>query len=112
MCRSPREGTDDNVAENLGEARIAGFPKRPPPSDAGNGSHDAPVVTEFVDVSLEFDDQGRLHMSAEYLDTSRDVRQMVEMSLEVAGGLRPEEVEEQRQHLQELDFPRLSQPEF
>ena len=73
--------------EVLGEARIEGFPRREP---AG----------QPVDVNLNFDKQGRLHMKAIYANTGQEVG----MSLEVAGGLREEQVHQWRNHLKKVGF--------
>jgi hypothetical protein len=107
------QGDTDDIAaaEILGEAQIQGFPPRSTPSTASRDPKLPPVVTEFVDVSLEFDEQGRLQMSAEYQDTATNTRQKVHMTLDVVGGLQPEEVEVQRRHMQDVAFLKLFKPE-
>jgi len=79
--------TDLALAEHLGTGRITGIPQ---------GEADR----KPVDVTLEFDDQGRLHIHAVYVPRNKKM----EFSLEVPGGLREEEVEEHRRFLQETGF--------
>lgn len=81
------DADDADLAEVLGEASIEGFPRNEP---AG----------QPVDVLMEFDRQGRLHMKAIYANTGQEVQ----MSLEVAGGLREEEVRQQHEHLKKVGF--------
>jgi len=60
-----------------------------------------------VDVTMEFDDQGRLHIRALYVPA----RQEMAMILEIPGGLQPAEVEEHRRYLEDTGFlPRRDQP--
>ncbi len=81
------DAEDVDLVEVLGEVSIEGFPRNEP---AG----------QPVDVNLQFDRQGRLHMKAIYANTGQEVR----MSLEVAGGLREEEVRQQHDHLKKVGF--------
>jgi molecular chaperone DnaK len=83
------QGDSDDVelVEVLGQASIQGFPRNEP---AG----------QPVDVNLEFDKQGRLHMKAIYANTGQDVS----MTLDVAGGLCESEVVEQHSHLKNVGF--------
>ncbi len=106
------DAEDLAAAEILGEARITGFPPRPPEPASSADRLTSPMLTEFVDVTLEFDEQGRLHMSADYLDSSRNARQTAQMTLQVAGGLRPEQVQEEQRRLELVDFPRLQKSEY
>lgn len=82
------------LAEVLGTGRIEGFPPNEP---AG----------QPVDVSLEFDVQGRLHIRALYVNTGREM----EWSLDIPGGLRSEEVREHREFLQKAGFLRVYSPD-
>jgi len=81
------DSEDVDLVEVLGEARIEGFPRREP---AG----------QPVDVNLAFDKQGRLHMNAIYANTGQEVG----MTLEVAGGLHEEQVNQFRNHLKKVGF--------
>lgn len=81
------DSEDIELVEVLGQACIEGFPRREP---AG----------QPVDVNLEFDKQGRLHMKAIYANTGQEVR----MSLEVEGGLCEEDVIQQHTHLRKVGF--------
>jgi molecular chaperone DnaK len=73
---------DVELAEALGIGRIEGIP---PGQPAGSP----------VDVTMEFDDQGRLHTRAVYVPTGQSMR----VSLEVQGGLRGDEVQSYRDML-------------
>ena len=79
--------TDLTLAEHLGTGKITGI--RPNEPDR-----------QPVDVTMEFDDQGRLHIHALYVPRNQDM----EMSLEIPGGLCQEEVEEHRRFLEETGF--------
>jgi len=81
------DSADADLVEVLGEVVIEGFPRHEPPGQP-------------VDVTMQFDATGRLHMHAVYANTGQDVS----VSLEVAGGLREEEVQEQREHLKKVGF--------
>ena len=81
------DSEDVDLVEVLGQASIEGFPRNEP---AG----------QPVDVNLEFDKQGRLHMKAIYANTGHEVQ----MSLEVTGGLCEEEVIQQHTHLKKVGF--------
>lgn len=81
------DADDAELAEVLGEARIEGLPCHEP---AG----------QPVDVEMDFDSQGRLHMKAIYANTGHEVQ----MSLDVAEGLREEEVRQQHEHLIQVGF--------
>ncbi|MCY2986901.1 MAG: Hsp70 family protein [Planctomycetota bacterium] len=74
---------DSELAEVLGQGRIAGFPPGDPPGQA-------------VDVTMRFDEFGRLHIRAVYVRTSQEMQ----LSLEIPGGLKAGEVERQREHLE------------
>jgi molecular chaperone DnaK (HSP70) len=75
------------LAELLGRGKIKGLPGDEP---AG----------QPVELSMAFDQQGRLHIRALYVPR----RQEMEMTLDVAGGLRPEEVAGQRRLLEQTGF--------
>jgi molecular chaperone DnaK (HSP70) len=80
--------TDDlAVAEELGIGRIEALPRGEPEGQP-------------VDVTLQFDQQGRLHIHARYVPTD----QRMEMSLEIPGGLKEEEVEAHRHFLETTGF--------
>jgi len=79
--------TDLTLAEYLGTGRITGIPPNEPDRQP-------------VDVTMEFDDQGRLHIHALYVPRNQDM----EMSLEIPGGLCQEEVEDHRRFLEETGF--------
>lgn len=81
------DSEDADLAEMLGEVAIEGFPRNEP---AG----------QPVDVTMEFDQQGRLQMRAVYANTGQEVQ----TSLEVAGGLHEEQVAEQHAHLKNIGF--------
>ncbi|MFC1597014.1 Hsp70 family protein [Planctomycetota bacterium] len=74
--------TDLPLAEHLGTCRITGLPP-----DASSG--------EPVDVTMGFDEQGRLYVRASYGPSSQELV----TALDVSDGLRPEEVEEHRRVL-------------
>jgi len=75
------------LAERLGTGRIHGVP----PSEPDN---------QPVDVTMRFDEQGRLEISAMYVPR----RQKMAMTLEIPGGLREEEVCDHRRYLAETAF--------
>jgi molecular chaperone DnaK len=79
--------TDIELAEVVGQGRIEGFPLGEPSGQP-------------VDVIMHFDDTGRLHIRAVYSKTGQQLR----MDLEIPNGLRPEEVERQRELLQNTPF--------
>lgn len=76
--------TDPNAAESVGIGKICGLPDNEPQGRP-------------VDVTMQFDAQGRLHVRAVYVSTGQEM----EMSLEIAGGLQPEEVREHRRFLEQ-----------
>ncbi len=78
---------DVALAEHLGTSKIDGLPAGEPDGQP-------------VDVTMQFDNQGRLHIHALYLPTD----QRMEMSLEIPGGLCEEEVEEHRRFLEQTGF--------
>lgn len=78
---------DLTVAELLGTGKIEGLPPNEPEGRP-------------VDVTMQFDDQGRLRVHAVYVLTG----QQMQMSLEIPGGLRSEEVAEHRQYLKDTGF--------
>jgi len=85
---------DISLAEVLGTGRIEGFPGNEPPGQP-------------VDVVMQFDEQGRLHVEAIYVNTG----QQMQMSLEIPGGLRPEQVEQYREDLSNTNFLTVFRPE-
>jgi len=74
---------DIGLAEVLGQGRIEGFAASEPPGQP-------------VDVVMRFDEFGRLHIRAIYANTGQELQ----MDLEIPGGLRQEEVDRQREHLE------------
>jgi len=78
---------DLNVAELLGTGKIEGLPPNEPEGRP-------------VDVTMQFDDQGRLRVRAVYVLTGHQMQ----ISLDIPGGLRPEEVAEQRKYLKDTGF--------
>jgi molecular chaperone DnaK len=79
--------TDLALAETLGTGRIKGVPPDEPDQQP-------------VDVTMKFDDQGRLHIQAFYVPRNQEM----EMSLEIPGGLQEEEVREHQRFLEETGF--------
>ncbi len=79
------DSEDIDLVEVLGEGRIEGF------------SNDQ-AAGQPVEVSMWFDDQSRLHTKAVYVKTGQEML----MTIDVAGGLCQEEVEEQRKHLEDI----------
>jgi len=75
------------AVEELGTGRLEGLPPGEPDGQP-------------VDVTMEFDQQGRLHIHALYVPR----KQQMEMSLEIPGGLKPEEVEDHRRFLEMTGF--------
>jgi molecular chaperone DnaK len=78
---------DLNLAERLGTGKIRGLPPNEPDGQP-------------VDVTMHFDEQGRLHISARYVPRNQEM----EMTLEIPGGLREEEVQQHRRYLEETGF--------
>lgn len=74
------DAEDLNLVETHGTLRISGFPRNEPPGQP-------------VDITFQLDEQARLHVRAVYVNTS----QAVEANIEVAGGLRAEELREHQQ---------------
>jgi molecular chaperone DnaK len=72
------------LAETLGVGRIEGLPA---------GDHSG----QPVEVTMRFDEQGRVHMDAVYVNTAQRLR----LSLEIPSALRAEQVREYRQLLKE-----------
>ena len=60
-----------------------------------------------VDVTLEFDSQGRLHAHATYVKTD----DAMSMKIDVSGGLKEEDVNQYRAYLQEKGFAKPFSPE-
>ena len=85
---------DVELTESLGTGKIEGF-----------AWHEAPG--QPVDVVMDFDDEGRLHINAIYVNTGQEML----ISLEIPGGLRAEEVEQQRTHLAETPFLSMFDPD-
>jgi molecular chaperone DnaK (HSP70) len=77
------------VAELLGTGKIGGLPPNEPEGRP-------------VDVTMQFDDQGRLRVCAVYVLTGHQMQ----MSLDIPGGLRSEEVAEHRKFMQDSGFLR------
>lgn len=78
---------DLDLAEHLGTGIIHGLPPNEPDGQA-------------VDVTMEFDEQGRLHVRAVYVPRQQDMN----MLLEIPTGLQEEEVQEHRQYLEDTGF--------
>lgn len=70
---------DVQLAEVLGVACIEGLPPNEKPGQP-------------VSISMSFDDQGRLHLHAVYVNTGQDLQ----LSLDIPGGLQEDEVERYR----------------
>jgi len=85
---------DPDLAELLGTGRIEGFGRHVPPGQP-------------VDVVMMFDAEGRLHTKAIYVNTGQEMQ----LSLEVPEGLRPQEVEEQKRHLDGTVFLSVFDPD-
>ena len=85
---------DVELSESLGTGRIEGF-----------ASPEAPG--QPVDVVMDFDAEGRLHIAAIYVNTGQEMQ----LSLEIPGGLRAEEVEQQRHHLAGTPFLDVFDPD-
>lgn len=79
---------DANIAESLGVGRIE-LPAHEPPGSP-------------VEVTMEFDEQGRLHTSAVYVKTGHAMN----MWVEVQGGLKEEQVQEYRKFMEKAGFSR------
>lgn len=80
---------DVNLAELLGVGSIVGLPPNEPPGQP-------------VEVTLEFDAQGRLHLHAVYVNTGQALR----MTLDIPGGLKQDQVEEYRRYMEETGYIR------
>jgi molecular chaperone DnaK (HSP70) len=80
------QGDTENLelAEFLGTATIAGLPPNEP-------------TGQPVKITMRFDDQGRLHLHAIYINTGQDLA----LALEIPGGLKEAEVEQYRQLMAE-----------
>ncbi len=87
ICITQGDTTDVAVAEQLGIGTISGLPPDEPDGQP-------------VNITMEFDAQGRLHIRAIYVPRN----QQMQMSLEIPGGLRPEEVVEHRRFLESTGF--------
>lgn len=74
-----------DLVETLGTLIIEGLPPNEPEGQP-------------VDVTLTFDDQGRLHVTAEYVPT----KQSLQLSLDIPGCLREEQVKEYRKYMRDL----------
>ena len=85
--------TEIDLAEVLGEGRIEGIPIDESPGQP-------------VDVKMEFDETGRLHVKAVYVNTGQELV----VSLEIPGGLRAEEVQKHREHLEKACFLQIYEP--
>lgn len=79
------DSEDIDLVEILGEGRIEGF------------SEDQPAG-QPVEVSMWFDEQSRLHTKAVYVKTKQEMT----MTIDVAGGLCQQEVEEHHEHLKKI----------
>lgn len=77
------------VAELLGTGKIEGIPPNEPEGRP-------------VDVTMQFDDQGRLRVCAAYVLTGHQMQ----MSMDIPGGLRSEEVADHRKFMQDSGFLR------
>jgi molecular chaperone DnaK len=78
---------DLGLAERLGIGRIGGLP---------DNERDG----QPVDVTMQFDEQGRLHISAFYVPRG----QQIGLSLEIPDGLREQDVAEHRKFLEQTGF--------
>ena len=74
---------DVDLAETMGTGQILDIP-------------DSEPVGQPVDVNMQFDAQGRLHVSAVYVNTG----QLMELHLDIPGGLKEEEIREHREYMQ------------
>jgi molecular chaperone DnaK len=79
--------TDLALAEQLGTGKIKGLPRKEPDGQP-------------VEVTMAFNEQGRLDIRAKYVPRNQEM----EMSLDIPGGLREEEVQEHRRFLEETGF--------
>ena len=86
--------TDFELAERLGEGVISGFPGEEP---AG----------QKVEVAMEFDETGRLHAHAVYVNTGQEIN----LDIDVSGILKPEEVEEEKKHLRDIGLLKVYAPD-
>ena len=78
---------DIDLAEVVGQGRIEGFPR-------------GELSGQPVDVIMQFDDTGRLHIRAVYCRTGKQLQ----MELEVPNGLRAEDVQRERELLEQTPF--------
>lgn len=85
---------EPELAEVLGTGRIAEFPRNEPPGQP-------------VDVIMEFNPEGRLHIKAVYVNTGQEI----EMSLDIPDALRPEEVRKEKLHLDKTTYLNLFDPD-
>jgi len=85
---------EPELAEVLGTGRIAEFPRNEPPGQP-------------VDVIMEFNEEGRLHIQAVYVNTGQEI----EMSLDIPDALRPEEVRTEKRHLDETTYLNVFDPD-
>jgi molecular chaperone DnaK (HSP70) len=76
--------TKVDLAEVLGTAHIAGIPQGVP-------------VGQPVWITMEFNEQGRLHLNALYVPTG----QKLNLTLDIPGGLRKKEVQQYRRMMEE-----------
>ena len=88
------DSANSELAEVLGQGRIEGFPRYDPPGQP-------------VDVMMQFDAFGRLHIRALYVRTGQEML----LNLDIPGGLKPEEVERQREHLEHTPWLTLYDPD-
>ena len=79
--------SDLALAEQLGTGKIKGLPRNEPDGQP-------------VEVTMIFDEQGRLSIRAKYVPRNQEM----EMTLDIPGGLREEEVQEHRRFLEETGF--------
>lgn len=85
------DSTQVDLVETLGTLCIEGLPPNEPEGQP-------------VDVTLTFDDQGRLHVTAEYVPT----KQSLQLSLDIPGCLREEQVKEFRKYMREVGLIRAT----
>ncbi|HUG91354.1 MAG TPA: Hsp70 family protein, partial [Planctomycetaceae bacterium] len=78
---------DIRLAEVLGTGLIQGFPHDEPPGQP-------------VDVTMQFDGKGRLHVGACYANTGQEMQ----MTIQVPAQLSEDEVRQQREFLQQASF--------
>ena len=95
------DSTDVDRIEILGEVRFDGFP--PPEAGEAVPSGAPGDPPEAFDVTLEFDEAGRVQISAVYRDLRHGREFPLAAELKVEGALQPEEIEIQRRSLQEYE---------